>query len=112
MKIEITNEEREELKSILELLKSYNLENIKLAKTLLKKYKKFTNTVFCFDFTYVNSSRKYIKREIKFPAKDPKNLIWLFDYNMIFGAMSDFDLGCLAAYITAVLEGNNSFYIG
>lgn len=119
MKIDITHEEREELRNILELLESSDYKNIELGISLLKNYDKFKNTIFSYDFesvkiNYTVTNRNYIKREVGDDMNYSDNVVWLFRFNMIFAepGLSNFDIACIKFYIMAVLEEHNSFYIG
>lgn len=119
MRLKINDKERSELQHIYELLENRSEENIDLAISLLKKYRRFKNTVFCFSFEtkyYKNENRsifEHIRKNVNTDIND-NNGIFLFRFNQIFSynVRKASDIIWLKFYIQAILEGNNSFYKG
>lgn len=115
MKIDITHEERRELENILSYIQSDDEEIQHLGITLLRKYDKFKNTVFSYDFgsLFTGDELRYIKRPVdSIWIHDYNNYMEFFAFNNIFSNEEEIDLPIVAFYIKAILVGDNSFYIG
>ena len=114
MKIEITEDERKELENICLYIQSSTKEVQALGITLLKKYDKFKNTVFSYDYSTLNLINiNYIKRIVDTMLNNSYNThMQFFGFNNIFANIADVNLYIVAFYIKAVLNGDNSFYIG
>lgn len=115
MIIEITPEERKELESICLYVQSSTKEAQKLGIALLKKYDKFRNTVFCYDYLGLTSTYelRYIKRTVdNIFDNSYTSHVHFFSFNNIFANIADVNLQIVAFYIKAILDGNDSFYIG
>lgn len=121
MKIKITEAERVELENILTLISSEVPESYKLGINLLKKYKKFKNTILLFDYDIKQSSgpnlcRIQIKRTVNCNKNTHRVITFIYDLDIIDidnrNGNLDYDLDCFKFYIKSVLDGDNSFYKG
>lgn len=117
MKINITEEERKDLENILELLQSSSIEHMKLGISLIKKYKRFKNMIFTYDFNFPENT--YIPRKINSSVNEDtyaKPDIYYFRFNSIYRtnieSVSTRIVRGLIFFITALFRNDDSFYKG